>query len=105
MKKILFIIVLALFLSGCLASFAFSTTFKDPNGTVYNVSAMYNQTTHAISSSIVYKGIEYKCEVIYDKSFDGNLVLTGIDLNLLESTGALWIQYKNEKYSCKASVI
>lgn len=104
MKKILFIIVLALFLSGCLASFAFSTTFKDSNGTVYNVSAMYNQTTHAISSSIV-KEIEYKCEVIYDKTFNGNLVLTGIDLNLLESTGALWIQYKNEKYSCKASAI
>jgi hypothetical protein len=66
---------------------------------------MYNQTTHAISSSIVCKGIEYKCEVIYDKTFNGNLVLTGIDLNLLESTGALWIQYKNEKYSCKASAI
>ena len=100
MKKFLVIILMAsMFLTGCLASFAHSVTFKDSAGRLYNVSALYNSTTHAVSISIVHEGKEYKCDVIHDKNFDGSLVVT-TDLDIFQKTGGLWIEYKNEKYSC-----
>jgi len=105
MKKFLVIILMvSIFLTGCLASSANSVTFRDSAGRLYNVSSLYNSTTHAVSVSIVHEGKEYKCEVIYDKSFDGNLVIA-TDLDIFHKTGGLWIEYKNEKYSCKASAI
>lgn len=101
MKRIIFVVIMAFIMSGCLASFSNTFTFKDSKGQIYNVSSMYDSVKKEVSVSIITNGVEYKCEIIKDANCQSNIdIMT--DFNMFDATGGMSITYKGIKYTCEA---
>lgn len=101
MKKIIFVVIMAFIMSGCLASWSNTVTVTDTKGQVYNISSMYDAVKKEVSVSIVTNGVEYKCQAIKDANYSSNVAFT-TDFNVFDLTGGFSISYNGINYTCEA---
>jgi PBP1b-binding outer membrane lipoprotein LpoB len=101
MKRIIFVVIMAFIMSGCLASWSNTVTVTDTKGQVYNISSMYDAVKKEVSVSIITNGVEYKCEAIKDANYSSNVAFT-TDFNVFDLTGGFSISYNGINYTCEA---
>lgn len=100
MKRIMFIVMVAVLMSGCLKSFAVTHTVKDSKGNLYVICEMYDAVKKVFSASVVTNGQEYKCEAA--KSETGNNEIA-VDFDVYEKTGSMSIVINNVRYTCSVN--
>lgn len=104
MKKIsvIFITFLVIFLAGCASvSFANAVLLNTPDGKKIAIQIIYDETRHDIAVEVCYLDKCYSCDAIYDKEAMAADITVSVDTNAIEKTGAVEVEYKNQRYQCR----
>lgn len=104
MKKIsamLFVLLLVV-LTGCASvSFANAVLLNTPDGKKVAIQTIYDEARHGITVEVCYLDKCYSCDVIYDKEATAADITVSVDTNAIEKTGAVEVEYKNQRYQCR----
>ena len=106
MKKLIFILILALLFVGCgLATFSTLIKVKDNNGIQYSISVTKDEAEHSVNTSVSYKNKTYGCEVIHYTDDNFSVLDLEFDFSSIEATGEVYVRYKSNSYKCSVKNI
>ena len=100
MKKLLFILILAIAMTGCIGTFSTLIKVKDNNGNKYSIAVTKNDTEHKVNATVSYKGKDYSCEVIHNVDDDFNVLDLEFDFSSIDATGMVYVRYTSNSYTC-----